>query len=209
MLYAPLKDPKTGAVLSFPLLQPGSELGWATLAGPEAFGISVDAFKYIVFKNPNWDWHTFNPSSDFDLLESRAVGFNPPSANLKPFFDRGGKLLMYHGWADQQVASLNSVNYFTDVVKVAGNSSAGKSIQLYMVPGMGHCQGGPGTDTFDKVAAIEQWVDTGRAPNEIVASHLTAGKVDRTRPLCRYPQVAKYKGTGSTDEASNFACVKP
>jgi feruloyl esterase len=208
-LYAPLKDPKTGAVLSFPLLHPGSELVWATLAGPEAFGIAVEAYKFIVYRNPAWDWHTFNPSSDYDLIDAKAGGFTPPSPNLKPFFDRGGKLLMYHGWADQQVAPLNSVTYFDSVVSLAGKDAAGKSIALYLVPGMGHCQGGAGTDTFDKVAAIEQWVDVGSAPGQIMASHRTAGKVDRTRPLCPYPQVARYRGTGSTDDAANFACLKP
>jgi tannase/feruloyl esterase len=78
-----------------------------------------------------------------------------------------------------------------------------------MVPGMNHCQGGPGTDTFNKMAAIEQWVETGKAPDSIVASHMTNGNVDRARPLCRYPQVAEYKGTGSTDEAANFICKTP
>ncbi len=76
-----------------------------------------------------------------------------------------------------------------------------------MMPGMNHCQGGPGTDTFDKMAAIESWVATGKAPAQIVASHLTQGKVDRTRPLCPFGQTAKWKGTGSTDDAANFACV--
>jgi feruloyl esterase len=208
-LYSPLKDPKSGAVLSIPLYHPGSELAWATLAGPEAFPIAVEAFKFIVFKNPAWDWHTFNPSSGYDAIESAAAGFTSPGANLKPYFDRGGKLLMYHGWADQQVAPLNTVGYFDAVTNVVGKGAAGKSVALYMVPGMGHCQGGVGTDTFDKVAAIEQWVDTGLAPAQIVASHQTAGKADRTRPLCPYPQVAKYKGTGSIDEAANFTCVRP
>jgi feruloyl esterase len=208
-IYAPVTDPKTGVTLSFPLLHPGSELVWGTMAGPEPFAIAVEAFRYVVFKNPSWDYHDFNASADIELLDSRASVLNLPSANLKPFFDRGGKLLMYHGWADQQVAPLNSVTYFDAVTTATGQSVAGKSIALYLVPGMGHCQGGAGTDTFDKVAAMEQWVASGRAPAQIVASHLTAGKVDRTRPLCPYPQVAKYKGTGSTDEAANFTCAKP
>ena len=76
-----------------------------------------------------------------------------------------------------------------------------------MVPGMNHCQGGPGTDTFDKMGAIESWVATGKAPETITASHLTNGKADRTRPLCQFPKVAKWKGTGSTDDAANFSCV--
>ncbi len=208
-IYGPVKDPKTGATISFPLLHPGSELVWATLGGPEPFAIAVEAYRYIVFNDPNWNPDLFDASADIDRLESKAVGFDPPSANLKPFFSRGGKLLMYHGWADQQVAPLNSVTYFDAVLSATGKSAAEKSIALYMVPGMGHCQGGAGTDTFDKVAAIEQWIDTGRAPTQIAASHQTAGKVDRTRPLCPYPQVARYKGTGSTDDAANFACAKP
>jgi feruloyl esterase len=126
---------------------------------------------------------------------------------LKPFFARGGKLLMYHGWADQQVAPLNSVTYVDAVLNASGKSAAEKSIALYIVPGMGHCQGGAGTASFDKVAAMEQWLATGRAPAQIIASHQTAGKTDRTRPLCPYPQVAKYKGTASTDDAANFSCA--
>jgi len=102
---------------------------------------------------------------------------------------------------------MGAVNYFNDVVKKLGRDVAGKSIQLYMVPGMNHCQGGPGTDTFNKMEAIEQWVATGRAPDRIVASHLTSGKVDRTRPLCPYGKIARWSGMGSTDEAANFSCV--
>jgi tannase/feruloyl esterase len=78
-----------------------------------------------------------------------------------------------------------------------------------MVPGMQHCSGGPGPDSFDSLTALEQWVEQGIAPKQIIASKLAAGVVTRTRPLCRYPQVARYKGKGSTDDAANFRCVKP
>jgi feruloyl esterase len=104
---------------------------------------------------------------------------------------------------------MNSVNYFNDVVRTLGAGVVGKSIELYMVPGMNHCGGGPGTDTFDKMAAIERWVADGTAAKQILASHLTNGTVDRTRPLCPYPQVAAYKGSGSTDDAANFVCRAP
>jgi feruloyl esterase len=207
-LYAPVKSPKSGATILHPLLQPGSELGWSTLAGAEPLGNAQEPFKYIVFNDPNWNWRSFNADTDVDLFvkkDNNAFGLTEP--NLKPYFDRGGKLLMYHGWSDPQVSAMNSVNYFNDVLKTTGKGSAGKSIQLYMVPGMNHCQGGPGTDVFDKVAAMESWVASGRAPNQILASHLTEGKADRTRPLCPYGQVAKWKGTGSTDDAANFSCV--
>ena len=102
---------------------------------------------------------------------------------------------------------MSSISYFNRVVETVGKEAVGKSIQLYMVPGMTHCAGGPGTDTFDKMAAIEEWVAKGTAPGAIVASHLTAGSVEYTRPLCPYPQVAHYKGTGSTDSAASFACA--
>jgi tannase/feruloyl esterase len=205
-MYGPVKDPTSGATLSFPMLHPGSELGWATLAGPQPYGIAAEAFKYIVFNDPAWDPASFNPATDIARLEHQAVGLEPPSPDLKPYFSRGGKLLMYHGWADQQVAPLNSINYFNAVLDASGKNAASKSIALYLVPGMGHCQGGAGTDTFDKVGAMEEWIRAGSAPAQIVASHRTAGKADRTRPLCQYPQVAKYKGSGSTDDASNFVC---
>ena len=81
--------------------------------------------------------------------------------------------------------------------------------RLFMAPGMAHCEGGEGPDTFDKLSAMEQWVEQGKAPDQIIASHSDNGKIDRTRPLCPYPQVARYQGTGSTDEAANFTCRSP
>src|SRR5262249_59508334 len=81
--------------------------------------------------------------------------------------------------------------------------------RFFAAPGMGHCSGGPGPNQFDALGALEQWVEKAVAPDKIVASHITNGKVDRTRPLCVYPHVARWKGTGSSDDAANFSCVAP
>jgi feruloyl esterase len=208
-LYSNVTEPKTGQLVYTPLLQPGSELLWNTLAGPQAFSNAVETFRYLVAKDAAWTESQFNPAIDVERMDAEAAVLNTAGHNLKPFFGRGGKLLMYHGWNDQQNPASTSVNYFERVLKAVGRGAAGTSIQLYMVPGMNHCQGGVGTDTFDKMAAIEEWMAKGTAPAQIVASHATDGKIDRTRPLCPYPQTAVYKGAGSTDEAANFSCRIP
>ena len=179
------------------------------LAGPQAFSNAVETYRYLVAKDTSWSASQFDPAVDVERMDTEAAVLNTAGHNLKPFFARGGKLLLYHGWSDQQNPASTSVNYFERVVRAVGRGTVGKSVQLYMVPGMNHCQGGVGTDTFDKIAAIEDWMTKGMAPAEIVASHATDGKIDRTRPLCPYPQVAVYKGSGSTDEATNFSCRNP
>jgi len=135
---------------------------------------------------------------------------NATDPNMKPFFSRGGKLLIYHGWSDPQVPTLNTIKYYKSVVDAMGGAAtASKNVRLFLAPGMGHCAGGEGPNAFDKVGALERWVEQGKAPDALVASHATNGTVDRTRPLCPYPQVAKYKGAGSIDAAENFVCAAP
>ena len=207
-LYAPVKNSRTGAEI-FPGMEPGSELGWAGLAGPNAAAVATDTFTYLVYKDPNWDWHTMNPDTDTaraDKIDNGLIDAIDP--NLEPFFSHKGKLIMYHGWSDQLIAPGNSVNYYGSVAKKMGSKS-GDEIRLFMVPGMAHCAGGEGPNTFDMVSAIEQWVEQGHAPEQIIASHSQSGTVDRTRPLCPYPQVARYKGSGSIDDAANFTCAAP
>jgi feruloyl esterase len=208
--YAGPSSPRSGQNL-FPGLERGSELGWTTLAGPRPMALAVEVFQYLVFQNPSWDYLKFDVDADIATAE-KTVGpvMNSVDPNLKPLFDRGGKLLLYHGWADPGIPPRSTVNYYVSVVDTLGGASKVKdSIRLFMVPGMGHCRGGDGTDTFDPVTALDRWVTAGEAPNRIEAAHLTKGVADKTRPLCPYPEVAVYKGSGSTTEAASFACRKP
>ena len=196
----------------FPGFAAGTELGWGPLVGgPEPTSLAIDQYRFVVFKDPSWDWRTFSLERDLALADKVDQGtINAIDPNIGEFTRRGGKLLMYHGWADQLVGPGTSINYYNSVVKALGGVPATTgSVRLFMAPGMGHCGGGEGPNTFDTIGALEQWVEHGKAPDEIVASHATNGVVDRTRPLCPYPQLATYKGTGSADEAANFVCKAP
>jgi len=207
-MYAPITDPLTGQVVSPAILQPGSELGWGRLAGPEPLPNAVEPFKYVVFKNEQWDWRAFRLSLDLPRALRVDDGIiNRVDPNLQSFFDAGGKLLMYHGWSDPQVPPLATIGYFNAVLKATSESKRGTAIELYMQPGVNHCWGGDGPDIFDGIGALDQWVRSGRAPARITASHVSETGVDRTRPLCPYPQVAQYVGSGSIDHAENFRCA--
>lgn len=209
-MYAPITDPATGRVVSAPLLQPGSELGWGRLAGAEPLVNAVEPFKYVVFKNEHWDWRAFRLSTDLPRALKADEGIiNRTDPNLEPFFDAGGKLLMYHGWADPQVPPLATVGYFDAVLKATSESRRGTAIELYMQPGVQHCWGGNGPDMFDAVGALDQWVQSGRAPASIIAAQLSEAGLDRTMPLCPYPQVAEYVGSGRIDRAESFRCATP
>ena len=211
VVMRPATDRKTGALI-FPGLAPGTELGWARLlGGPEAYDTAVGQFRYVVFGDPKWDWRTFDLERDTATSRAAAngvlAGVNP---DLSAFASRGGKLLTYHGWADPSIAPEASIQFYKSALAATTPSSRSPEwLRLFMVPGMGHCSGGEGPDTFDKVSALEAWVERGQAPSRIVASRVVDGKVERTRPLCAYPQVARYVGSGSIDDAANFTCQAP
>jgi feruloyl esterase len=200
----------TGKIL-FPRLEPGTELRWGRLAGgPNPAELFLDQFRYVVYKDPNWDWRSFDLERDAAKANAVDKDVDDLKPDLAAFAKHGGKLLLYHGWADQQVAPGSSIEFYQSAASLSGDpAQASNWIRLFMAPGMGHCSGGEGPDSFDKISLIEQWVEQGKTPDRIVAAHHTAGRVDRTRPLCPYPQTAHYNGAGSIDDAANFTCRSP
>lgn len=205
-IYSPSVNPRTKAEI-FPGMPPGGELTWTALVGERPFAIPGEFFKYFVYDNADWDWTSIDFDKDVAAADAKwGAVMNAVDPDLSAFKARGGKLIMYHGWNDQLIQPGNTINYFTSVSKKMGAKETDDFARLFMAPGMAHCAGGPGPNTFDAVTALEQWVEQGTKPAQLVASHATNGKVDRTRPLCPYPQVATYRGSGSIDEAANFVC---
>ena len=204
-IYASPVNPRTGRAIAG--LQPGSERGWATWGSPRPFATAVELFRYVVYQDPEWDVSRFDFARDLARAEEADNNtLNALNPDLTAFFQRGGKLIQYHGWNDPQIAPGSSVQYYERVVQRAGDASRVRgSYRLFMAPGMAHCGGGEGPNQFDMVAALERWVEQGEAPDRIIATRRgDAGP--RSRPLCPWPQTAHYTGSGSTDEAASFVC---
>ncbi len=179
---------------------------------------AIDAFDrgfHYLMQNPRWSLLAADPGRDarrYDAALGRILTAISP--DLAAFQARGGKLILYHGWSDPLLSPRATIEYYDSVVARMGRADAQRFTRLYMVPGMQHCAGGPGPNTFDMLTALDRWVEKGVAPQAIVATkYRTDGEpasgIIRTRPLCPYPQVARYKGSGSIDVAANFACSAP
>ncbi|HUB50524.1 MAG TPA: tannase/feruloyl esterase family alpha/beta hydrolase [Terracidiphilus sp.] len=229
-IYAGVRDAQ-GHTL-FPGYLPGAEEGrngWGPwILGPApahslmaSFGSGY--YSNMVYEKADWDYRSFSLESGLALAQKKtANALDAVDPNLTPFNAHGGKLIIYHGWNDPAIPALNSVNYYRSVSSSIGEAKTESFVRLYMAPGMQHCAGGPGPDSFGQSSdwnpdpkynmrtALELWVEKGIAPAEIIATKTEEnpnGKPLMTRPLCPFPQIARYKGTGDTNAAENFVCA--
>ena len=179
-------------------------------AKPADFNLAEGTMRYLVQTppKPDWDYKTFNYDKDIHMLDDWSKKADAKNPDLSKFHKDGGKLLMTYGWADPILQPMMGVKYYEDAVAKNGPETPG-FFRLFMVPGMGHCGGGIATDRFDSMTAMIDWVEKNQAPASLDAARVVNNKVVRTRPLCPYPQVARYSGQGSIDEAKNFSCVAP
>ena len=216
--WASVKN-KSGGLI-YPGRSPGFEAGWRIpVPGATLNPLFTDMPRFIGRQNADWDPMTFDLESDLALALKNAGFVEATDPNLAKFKARGGKLLLYHGWADPGPAPENTVNYYEAVNKTLGGKQD-DWMRLFLMPGVGHCGGGVGPDQADFLGALERWREKGEAPAQIVATRgagrggqapaaAGAAPTPMSRPLCPFPQVARYKGSGSTNDAVNFTCSAP
>jgi feruloyl esterase len=204
--YDPVKTQAGETV--YPGSSPGFETGYRMpTPGSPTNPLFTDMPRYVGHQDPTWDVMSFNLEADLALAMKNASFIESTDPDLGKFKARGGKLLLYHGWADPGPAPENTINYISSVAKKLGGNQ-NDWMRLFLMPGVGHCRGGVGPDQADFLTAMENWREKSEAPVRIIASRRAGqGRAEMTRPLCPYPQRAKYAGTGSTDEARNFVCT--
>ena len=235
-IYGPMKNSRTGAVIG-PGFSPGVEAFpanwtvWITGASAPQLGVgklfATFFFRDLVYQNPQWEVQSLNLDGDIKQADGKfGPTLNSDDPNLRAFKAQGGKLIQYHGWGDAAIPPQGSVDYFQSVQRTMGKTK--DFYRLFMVPTMSHCAGGPGATMFgnaggfeapqedadhDVVLALDRWVEKGKAPDRIIATGYVDGNpakgVAMTHPLCPYPQIAHYKGTGDTKDAANFVCETP
>lgn len=172
------------------------------------FAFSTNIYKYFIFQDPEWDYATY----DFDEWEETThlagTVLNATDPNLEPFAARGGKMIMWHGWADAALPATATIDYYEAVLD--HDPDAMDYVRLFMVPGCYHCGGGPGVSNVDWLDEIVQWVEGGEAPDKIIASRAQSdGKPDITRPLYPYPAQATYDEKGDPYKADSFLPSQP
>ena len=202
-LYEGPRDPRSGKVI-FPGPNVGAE---AAFANPDPPPPPVDLYRYMVFEDPHWEWQkSMNFTTVVDEASRKLDPLLVVDPDLSAFVKRGGKLMLYLGLTEGHNGH-ELIAFYEQVLQSAGPAAA-RSVRLFLSPGMNHCGGGAGCDTFERSAVVDRWLETGKAPDQILSSKLSGGKVVRTRPLCAYPAVARYTGAGSMDDAANFKCAE-
>ena len=205
LIYQGAVNPVSGELI-YPGFAKGSELAWTAMVRKEPFSYSNDMQTLVVNQDPAWDFMTLDYSRDLSILDDRvnALGMQAINPDISEFINNGGKLLLYHGWNDPLISPFNTINYYNEVLTTIG-SEAQDAISLFMMPGVNHCAGGIGFDTWSKLQVIDDWRESGQSPERINAAHLEDG-IETTRPLCAYPQVAVYTSRGDASDAASFEC---
>jgi pimeloyl-ACP methyl ester carboxylesterase len=210
-----------GQVFGAEMFAPKSQWEGIIILPPGSEARSAQYLRQLGFYPPeiNFDWRSFNFDTDPPRLINRSSLIDPVNPNLSQLSDRGGKIIHYHGWADVTCNPLMSTSYYQSVMELMGRETSKAFYKLYMVPGMGHCGGGTGcydrSDGLFWVLPLVNWVENGIEPGALVGTRVATPPNTppylnaRTRPLCPYPEVARYSGTGSIDDATNFMCVPP
>jgi hypothetical protein len=239
-IYSGPVNPRTGKKL-YPGMYPGGELGWGNDGKPAVINAtsksgvsSFDFWRYAFFHTPDWNFRKFDFDRDIETADEKLGPItNATDPNLSEFRKLGHKMIYYHGAADPLIPAQNGIDYYETVVTAQGKGANGleqtqQFFRAYLVPGLYHCNGGPGPNGFgaagpapttqmdadhDVISAVSRWVEKGVAPEKIIATKYVDNKpasgIAFQRPLCSYPQVAKYKGSGDMKDASNFVCAKP
>jgi feruloyl esterase len=215
-IYAPTRAGNEIAFPGQPFGGEGEAAGWpAWISGATPregqapspslrYSFGTQLFKYLIFNDPNWDYTKYDLSTwKVDTQRAGAI-INATNPDLSAFKAKKRKLLIWHGWADAGLSPLATIKYYDEVKK--RDPKADDYVKMFLLPGVLHCAGGPGPDRVDWAAAIDGWVESGKAPQQLIATKIAGGAVARSRPLCPYPQHAAYKGSGSTDEAESFVC---
>jgi feruloyl esterase len=201
MFYGGVKNSKGEAIFS------GQVLGNPLTPQRSSQTVNVsDTVRIWAFQNADYDWRTFDIDRDMPVIDQKIGFVDATDPDLRKFKAHGGKLLLYAGWGDTGITPKNTVEYYESVVNKMGKAETNDFTRLFMVPGMGHCRGGNGPDTFDTIGTLETWREKGTTPATIAATNKTSGL---SRPLCPYPQYAKYKGSGELKDAANWACTAP
>ncbi len=205
LIYQGAVNPVTGELI-YPGFAKGSELAWTAMVRSEPFSYSNDMQTFVVSQDPQWDFMTMDYARDLSILDNRvnALGMQAINPDISEFINNGGKLLLYHGWNDPLISPFNTINYYNQILSTIG-SEAQEAVSLFMMPGVNHCAGGVGFDTWSKLQTIDDWRESGQSPERINASHIEDG-VETTRPLCAYPELAVYTSRGDASDAASFEC---